>query len=349
MIGVVIVCYKSADVIFECLSSLVSAEDAPECIVIVDNASPDGTADTIAEWARTSLPDPSRAFIDILPSVPTDPAAAALSGSRRLVLIRSAINGGYAAGVNIGLSFLKAIDEISLFWVLNPDTTVPSGVSNAYRAAAAGGAELMGCRIVFVEPPHLIQSDGGTVSRVCGVCSNINRGQPSTVSQPPSDRLDFISGANLVVTRRVLVEVGPMCEDYFLYYEEVDWVWQARRRGFSLTLIADVVVHHHGGTVIGSGTLNRRQSPVSAFFNSRNRLRFVRRWMPVSLPAAFAFNMAKAVQLAINGQRDAAWAMVCATCGMHPPPQVSAVIAPEARARAFGRPQSATSTAHGRA
>ena len=82
----------------------------------------------------------------------------------------------------------------------------------------------------------------------------------------------------MVVSRDFLARVGPMREDYFLYYEEVDWA--LRRGDLPLAFAGDAIVYHHGGTSIGTGRLDERPSAFSNYFNYRNRMRFMRRFHP---------------------------------------------------------------------
>ncbi len=348
MIGVAIVSYNSSDVIFDCLESLLAARDAPSRIVIVDNASPDGTADLIADWARTGRRPsagerPASAAVLGFPLDFADVPAGGDIGASGIALVRAPVNGGYAAGVNQALTTLARLADISLFWILNPDTVVPSGVADAYIAAAAKTDGMMGCRIAFCEPPHAIQSDGGVVDPWTGVCTNLNRGTASRTEVVPAQRdLDFISGANLVVPRRLLEALGPMSEDYFLYYEEVDWARRAKSLGFPLIMVQGVTVLHHGGTALGSGTLSRQQSPLSAYFNSRNRMRFIRRWTPSRLPSAYLFGLAKSAQLLARGEAGAAWASLLGIHGFAPPSAVRDRITPDARHLAFGAPGAQT-------
>ena len=84
--------------------------------------------------------------------------------------------------------------------------------------------------------------------------------------------------------RAWLDEVGLMPEDYFLYFEEVDWC--LRRGDLPLAWVPDAAVHHRIGGSIGSQgwKLDARPSELASYWMFRNRIRFVRRWFPLSLP-----------------------------------------------------------------
>lgn len=334
LMGVAIVAFHSSDVIGECLDSLFASRGVALRVAVTDNASGDDTVPVIRAWAaRQHSGDPAFSFAEVPASAPAHPAAT-------LTLLRSEFNGGYGYGVNAGLRLLMADPALSLFWVLNPDCVVPPGTAAAYvRAGADGAFALMSGRTVYCEEPDRVQSDGGRVSRWTGVCSSVNAGlDRSGTAMPDAATIDFLTGGNVVASRRFIERAGPMPEDYFLYYEEVDW---AMRRGdLPLRLAEDALVQHHVGTAIGSGTDSRQASPLSNYFNFRNRIRFLRRYRPAAIPLALAHAAAKSVQLALQGARAEAQAALAGAFGRPPPEEVRARIAPgRARQLAFGDPQ----------
>jgi GT2 family glycosyltransferase len=330
MIGVVICSYNSSAVILDCLDSILSASDCPKCIVVVDNDSPDGSVDKILAWAKNRQ-QPMKIVQEILPGHP-----AAMGG---ISLIRSGRNLGYAGAVNMGLRSLLLVPELSLFWVLNPDTIVPSGVATAYeQEGRAGRYGLFGSRIVYVDPGDTIQSDGGRVSLWTGICKNINQGRNENDDgarrvEPP----DFVSGANIVVTRNFMNKVGFMKEDYFLYYEEVEWAKRALRTHQAIGILKDVKVLHHGGAIIGSGSVNRLPSPFALYFNFRNRMRFIRKVFPIGLPTTYTFSLLKIIQLLLKRSPDGAWAAFLGLHGLPPSKQVRGKLRAQDHAKAFGR------------
>lgn len=315
---VIVVTYNSDDVISDCLQSLLAQTLPPRRIIVVDNDSQDTT---VAEVQRHVQPHEHRRA----------PLAAPVT------LIRATSNRGFAAGVNLGLDTALQDHDARLFWILNPDCIADPEAARAYsdQAHHQGDFALMGGRTLFMAEGDPVQSDGGVLSGWTAVCSNVNRGQPARLARRPDpSRLDFVSGANLVASRVFVERAGPMPEDYFLYYEEVDW---AMRRG-SLPLVTcpEAVVRHHGGTSAGSGTITRPPTAFSNYFNYRNRLRFARKHRPFALAGAYLHSMAKIAQLAMGGARAEA---VGAFCGLHqlrPPQRVREQVAETAAPAAFG-------------
>ena len=94
-IGVAIVAFNSADVIVDCLDSLFASQGADVRVVIADNSSTDATCDIIQQWAEARGQGFSWQMAN---------AGALDRASASLTLIKSAVNGGYAHGVNLALS-----------------------------------------------------------------------------------------------------------------------------------------------------------------------------------------------------------------------------------------------------
>lgn len=290
-LGVVIVTYNAADVIEDCLHSLLASPQAMR-VVVVDNGSTDGTAHLVkALCGQTDCPN--------------------LPGAASIHLIRAPQNGGFAAGVNIGLEHLLDDSPIDRVWILNPDTQVTHGTPEAI-ATEPLDFDLMGTRVVYADPPHLIQIDAGTVNWWTGVTGNLNIGKTKDAALPSEVKIDFISGASLIASRSFIERAGPMPEDYFLYYEEVDWAQKANR---PFKLCKGAYVYHLAGSAIGSPSLNTPASAVSVYYKHRARMRFLRKFNPMALPMGYAYGIAKALQHVGKGQKPQAIAVLEALHG----------------------------------
>ena len=304
-LGVVIVTYNAKAIIRDCLESLTSGT-ARLRIVVVDNASTDGTTDVIKNWASGADGYAFRANMPFKTPRSAKPVT-------NLSVIAAPQNGGFAAGVNIGLAQLMAQPCIDRFWILNPDTFVPPQTPAAI-AAAPDGFALMGGRILYADPPFNIQIDAGTLNRWTGVTGNINLGAPGDAGHPDMQQADFISGAHMVASRGFVEAAGPMPEHYFLYYEEVDW---AQRRGnLPLTFCPGAPVYHRAGSSIGSPTLTSAASPLSVYYKHRARISFLRSHNPLALPSGYAYGAAKAAQSALHRQWPQTTAALRALSGL---------------------------------
>lgn len=334
-IGLVIVTYRAAGFIADCLESVLASRYPDLRIVVVDNASPDETVQAVRQWAAGAEPAlrPDWPFaadhraprpVDLVECGPQGPADGRLG---TVTLVQAGGNLGFAGGVNLGLELLKADPATDLFWILNPDTVVEPQAPAAFAEAArqAGRFALIGGRVVFFAEPERVQIDGGRIgrlaARVCAVNADADRHAPP----PAADSLDFITGASMVASRAFVERAGLMEEGYFLYFEELDW--QLRRGDLPLVVAPDAVVRHHAGATIGSGGISK-PGAFSVWFTSRNTMRFVARWFPWRLPLAYLFAW---VRMARSFDGTLAQALAFLT-GLHqlPPPAAVRRALPEA-------------------
>lgn len=329
-IGAVVVAFNASDVIIGCVESLLAQTGARPKIVVVDNASGDDTVAVLRKWAA------SRPEVDFREFPSGEKPGYAEAGD--VSLLHSTVNLGFAGGVNLGLAFLAPMPEIGHFWVLNPDAFADPDATQAILQAAAKtpGYALMGGRVCYADPKNRIQIDGGTLNRWTGVSGNLNLGKDADKTPlPKASELDFITGANMVASRRFYEQAGPMAEDYFLYYEEADWAMQCGT--MPLVVAPGFLVYHHAGTAIGSPTVDRMASPFSFWFKYRGRTMFIRRFNPVALPVTLAYATVKALQIALKGARPQAVALMRGAFCLAPPREVRDRLTPEAQKIAFGR------------
>ena len=373
-LGVVIVTFNAADEIAACLESLLSAAPPVVRVVVVDNASTDDTLAVMRDWAAGTracdlcdLPDTMPFALtpvakpvmlhsggpDLRPALP--PARGGTSGrsGRTVTLIRAGVNGGFAGGVNLGLAHLARDPGIGHFWVLNPDSIVPPGTVAALLAhlRTAPPYALMGGRVLYLNRPDRIQIDGGRLNRFTGVSGNLNLNRPHPQTPPPDPaQMDFITGASMVASRALYERAGPMAEEYFLYYEEVDWAM--RRADLPLAYCPGLVVYHWGGTAIGSPVWGRgRASPFSLYFKHRGRMRFLRRFTPWALPLGLAYSLGQAGRLLWRRDPRGAATVLGAALGLPMPRVVRDRLSPEAQALirggARGQPPAGRSASRG--
>lgn len=343
-LGVVVVTFNAADVILENLESLLAqtAEVALD-IVVVDNGSPDGTPQLIRDWAAGTAP-----FASDLPfALPPCPKPVTLAGpdtpcptntpsAPALTLIETGLNSGFAGGVNRGLAHLAAQSKADRFWILNPDGAAAPGAAHAFATAHPAPFSLLGGRVIYTHEPDTIQIDGGLVNARTGITGNVHLGQSHAASPAPDPAgMQFITGASMVASRAFYEAVGPMPEEYFLYYEEVDWAYR-KPATLPFGYVAEGIVYHRAGTSIGSPTLERVAAPFSQYFKHRGRMRFVRRHLPGARLTAIAYTLAKAAQYIVKGHRAEAAALLRGSFDLAPPKAVHDRLAPEARSIAFG-------------
>ena len=299
-LGVVLVNWRRAADTLECLESLLRS-DIPLRVVVVDNASDDGSVETILRWAAGDEPapvaSPAMAYLSTPPlgkpltvrHLSAAEAATAMPDEAAVTVIDAGGNLGFAAGNNIGMAFLLRAAAIDYVWLLNNDTVVEPEAAAAVlaRLDATYNVGMCGTVVRYYFRPDTLQAlNGHRFSLWTGASRGIGSGQPARQPFDPARvarETDFVLGASLAVSRPFVATIGPMTEAYFLYFEEVDWVFRNRGR-FATAFAHGAVVFHKEGGSIGSSGVRGQRSPLSDYYLTRSRLGFIRRRVPLLLP-----------------------------------------------------------------
>jgi hypothetical protein len=212
--------------------------------------------------------------------------------SARLVLIRTGNNLGFAGGNNVGLRYALARGDAEFVWLLNNDTVIAPGALDALveRMAGRPDAGMCGSTLLRYDTPDRVQvRGGGWYCKWIGLpwhLGQLGRAGDSVDTARVERRMNYVVGASLFVSRAFLKQVGLMCEDYFLFFEEIDWALRSKGH-FTLTYAAESTVYHKVGRSIGTSSLPGRKSYTCDYYSLRNRLYFTRRFYPHALPAIY--------------------------------------------------------------
>lgn len=285
----------------ECLES-VFRNDYPDYQVIVcDNDSRDGSVDQIKAWAegRLAAGDSGSNHLRQFSFPPVDKPISYVEYNRkqaeaggkecaaevRLILIQTGSNLGFAGGNNVGLRYVMARDDFAYVWLLNNDTVIkPDALTKmVQRMQEKPEAGICGSTLPYYHEPEKIWALGGaTYNKWLAVprCIGINQLKHETVNhQQVETDMDYIAGASMLVTRSFLKDIGLMCEDYFLYFEELDWAVRAKGQ-YTLAYAPESVVYHKVGASTGSGSKSEE-------FMVKNRILFTGKFFPLALPTVY--------------------------------------------------------------
>jgi GT2 family glycosyltransferase len=189
-------------------------------------------------------------------------------------------NGGFAYGNNVGLKEASRDGMPDFVHLLNPDTVLHPGALNALtrffaahpRAGLAGGIFENGdgseWAIAFRFPTLVSEIEQGVQ---LGVVSRLlSRWRvPMDMGYEPR-AVDWLSGASIMIRGEVFEKVGRMDETFFLYFEETEFCFRAKRAGYEVWYVPDSRVTHIAGqsTKVTERNVAARRLP-SYWFNSR--------------------------------------------------------------------------------
>jgi GT2 family glycosyltransferase len=287
-----------------CLESVFQSRNSKFRVLVCDNNSSDESLSKIAAWARdeisaevpqsqrlSSLVGGAARPIKHACYKATDVASGCIiDQGEPLILIDNEENRGFAAGNNVGLRYALDQPDMTHVWILNNDTLVDPDClpSMQSRLSREHSPAVCGSIIHFFDNPETIQAIGGNCfNKRTGVALQ-SEGRFRAEHQLEDcdlieERIDYVSGCSMMMPRSLLERVGLLNEDYFLYYEEIDWFTRAGL-SFRICIAADAHVYHREGGSIGSPTWQRATpSLVADFHIFRSKHLFMRKYHPGNL------------------------------------------------------------------
>lgn len=331
-LGVVLVNWNRWPDTIECLES-VFRSSIPLRVVVVDNDSADGSPGRIADWAAgaNSAVATSIAFTRFSTPAVSKPieyrhlsaidAASSIPDQAALTLIDAGGNLGFAGGNNIGLRYLFRDPAIDYVWLLNNDTVIEpdSAAALVARMDATHNVGMCGTIVRYYHRPEIVQArNGSRFNLLTGQSRGIGEGELASTPFNPrkvARETDFVLGASLAVSRDFFNLVGPMTEDYFLYFEEIDWAYRNAGR-FAIGFAHGAVVYHKEGGSIGSSSTKGQRSLVSEYYLLRSRLGFIRRRAPWLLPVHWLLALAQIARRLLRLQPKKALVLLRALLGL---------------------------------
>lgn len=287
----------------ECLESLLLLEYPDFRIVVCDNGSEDDSILKLREWSEISFG--SGLWQELSRTVTEN------GGGTRFTLVVNGENLGFAGGNNVGLRYALSCGDAEYCWLLNNDTVVDSFALDAMveRMKERPDAGMCGSTLREYDNRNKIQALGGAVYyKWFGVAWHIGRTISGDVLPDQTlveKKMDYVAGASILVRASYLKEVGLMAEDYFLYFEEIDWVSRGQGR-YSLAYAPKSVVYHKVGASIGTATNPLHKSYQCDYYSLRNRLLFTKRYYPSALVGVYACLMVELIIRLLLGRWDLA-------------------------------------------
>lgn len=312
----------------ECLESVQRLTYPNYRIVVIDNGSTDDSMEKIKAWAAGELPVASKFFTYDPSTKPVrwieydrvtaeagglpelEEAIDELPPSRRMVIIQTGANLGYAGGNNVGIRYALKSGAANI-WILNNDTVVHSKalsqlVETLKKYPDAGFA---GSKLLYYDRPDKIQAaGGGRVYFSFGVARHYGWNEADCERWNSPFEPHYITGASLFVRREVCETVGLMDESYFLYAEEADWQLRARFHGWSTIYCPRSIVWHKES----ANPVTR--DPLIEYLNTRNTLILCKKFKRHLLPIALLFNLMRAFKRYANGRVNYGNAIIRGIC-----------------------------------
>jgi GT2 family glycosyltransferase len=270
----------------------------PKVAILVLNW--ENAADTLRCLQSLSQLDYDAHQVIVVDNGSTDDSAAAIAASYpAVVILESRENLGYTGGNNLGIA--HALEHgCDYIWLLNDDVIVARDSLSLLMSVALAQPKvgLLGPMVRMCKDPQRILSAGGRLDRDAHPqhrgMGELDEGQFDRVAEA-----DYLSGCALLVSRELVEEIGGLDDDFFAYYEDVEWCYRAKQAGFQVLFVPEARVYHPD---------TRRRDAVSAlvmYYMSRNQLLFIAKHRLG--PGAMARHLATYVLWIMNWSVNSKW------------------------------------------
>jgi len=298
-VSVVIVSYHCREKLLCCLRSLSAPSTLRSEVIVVDNGSDDGSVEALSEhW----------------PGV---------------LVLPLGFNAGFSRANNVGIARARGRRVL----ILNPDTVVSEKALEHLALWLDEHPE------AGVAAPRLLNPDGSDQQTARSfptpLAALFGRRSPMTRWFPRNRfsqrflsgrdhrgslpfRVDWVSGAAMMVAADAIAKVGAFDEDYFLFWEDADWCRRLADAGYEVWTVPEAVITHHEGS-----TRSRRFSPRMVCHFHRGAYLYWRKhhapqpWNPARWMGAAALS-GRAIAVMANEQRRAVNRRVHAARGATP-------------------------------
>lgn len=311
-VHIILVSWNGWKCTLKCIESLLQITDCEFQITVCDNHSTDGSLSHIQSCLSNTFKITSLKLsnlginfkfssrVESARMLESSTPVKSMNGwiKRRLLLIRTKVNLGFAGANNVGILIALAAGDVDYVWLLNNDTVVKPRALSAMieRMKAVPEAGMCGSTILYHDDPQKIQSLGGArYLKWTGVGVQLGANEKWPLdkrAESVEKEMSYVSGASMLVSKNFLETVGLMEESYFLYFEEIDWAQRTAGR-FKLTYAPNSIVYHKEGSTIGSSRSGRTRSPKSFYWLTRSRLRFTSKYFPEAIPSVLLYSLIK--------------------------------------------------------
>ena len=210
LVSIIVLNYNAGDLLVNCVKSLYDTSYNNYEIIVVDNASKDGSQKKCKERFD------------------------------QIKLIENKENLGYCEGNNVGIR--QATGEFIV--ILNPDTLVePNWLTELVSAYKKHGEGLYQPKIISLYEKNILQSTGNMI-HIFGFGFAKDKGVPDSSQSKEIEQIGYASGTCLFTSQSVLKKVGVFDPFLFLYHDDLDLGWRAAQLGIKSYYVPLSVIYH---------------------------------------------------------------------------------------------------------
>lgn len=266
-ITIIILNYNNYNDTIECFESIDNSNADSYDIIIVDNKSTDNSYTKLFEYFKNK----KNSFYEVNSLNPKEKIFETHNFNRKIILLETDYNGGYAYGNNQGIKRSNSMKS-DFVLILNNDTIVTKNfLSPLVNTAQHNNAGIIGSKINYFSNQDTIWFNGGSIN---SFTSEVKHFDFNKVKYESSDikTVSFITGCVWLVPKKIFKEIGLLDEEYFMYFEDVDFCWRVASNGYKLLVCTDSLIYHKKNP---NKTNNFNLPPSIYYLRLKNKIKFV--------------------------------------------------------------------------
>lgn len=245
LVAIILVNYNGYKDTVQCVKSILKSTYKQYKIILVDNASADKTLIEKDDYLQKN----------------TD-----------IVFLNE--NLGFSGGNNIGIDYAKEKYAPDYYLLLNNDTEIQK---HALEELIKTYNRVQNCgivtgRIFFYDNPDTIWAAGGKFDFHTGIADQPAFGKKDSLEYDGEHETTFCTGCVMLISNKVMEEVGPLDERYFLYAEDTDYCCRVMNAGYKLYYCGKAVIYHKVSASTG------RSSDLAQYYNVRNNFYIIKKY-----------------------------------------------------------------------
>lgn len=242
-VGIILINYKNYAQTMDCINSLKQIQYDDYFVIIVDNDSQNESYEELKKCEDA-----------------------------KIKIIQSGKNGGFAFGNNVGIEYARQF-KCDYYLLLNNDTLVePDFLKKMVADAEISQAGITTCRIMYDSEREKVWYAGGQVDWWNSRSTHMYINQPAPQNESIRT-VSFVSGCCMLISKKCVSDAGVLPEEYFMYYEDLDYCVHVAECGYSLRYVPNAVIYHCVSSSSGG-----ESSPFVIEWSNRSRRKFMRKY-----------------------------------------------------------------------
>lgn len=248
-VGIILVNYNSSEDTIECIQSIRKSNHRNTKIYVIDNGS------STAEVNKLKTIDVHQCIL-------------------------SKENHGFSGGNNIGIRLALA-DNCDYVMLLNNDTVIDKYmIQNLLNEAKENVVTVP--KMFYYDHKNIICYAGGEIDMRKGIVNLYGENKIDNSEFNEIKCVNFASGCCMLINRDIFYKVGFLPEEYFMYYEDVDYSMKLSVHNVSIMFIPNSILWH-------KISKESRRTDFVEYYSNRNRFYFIKKYKLGKLPYIYSF------------------------------------------------------------